>query len=116
MARTSFIFIVVAEDGTSHEHHMRLHAGTVDDLLRRAVCGWLESSDRYPGSVRLARRGRPLEGPPPQPRRQPARRPSRRRSAAAGRTGRRDRLSGTTVTSLTTVQVDAVLAALINCR
>lgn len=35
--------LVVAEDGTSHEHHHRLtETETVDDVLRSAVGGWLE--------------------------------------------------------------------------
>nr|WP_030500970.1 DUF3846 domain-containing protein [Micromonospora purpureochromogenes] len=117
MARALFTFIVVADDGTSHEHHTRLRTGAVDDLLRRAVGGWLESipigapdlyvwcdedgpsTDRRPNPVagqlvaRLGGGRPPLVGP-------------------IAVTGRR----GATCISLTTAQVDAVLAALTCCR
>jgi hypothetical protein len=38
-------YLVVAEDGTSHEHHHRLTAAntaSIDDIVRAAVGGWLE--------------------------------------------------------------------------
>ncbi|MET7396309.1 DUF3846 domain-containing protein [Dactylosporangium sp. NPDC005572] len=113
MAHTSFTFLVVAEDGTSHEHHTRLRTGAVGELLRRAVGGWLEpipigTSDlsvwcdedglslrRRPNpaaSLLVARLGGgqlPLVGP-------------------VVVTGRR----GSTVVGLTADQVDALLAAL----
>jgi hypothetical protein len=43
MATHIFTFLVIAEDGTSHEHHHRM-AGTdtVDDVVRGALRGWLE--------------------------------------------------------------------------
>jgi hypothetical protein len=40
-----FTYLVVAEDGTSHENHRRLtatDASTVDGIVRAAVGGWLE--------------------------------------------------------------------------
>ncbi|WP_349876334.1 hypothetical protein ABIH81_19515 [Micromonospora sp. HUAS YX12] len=117
MARSALTFIVVAEDGTSHEHHTRLRAGTVDELLRRAVGGRLKpipigipdlyawcdeaspSTGRRPNpvaSLLIARLGGgrpPLVGP----------------VIVTGR-------HGTTAISLTADQVDAVLAALTGCR
>jgi hypothetical protein len=42
MTGTTFTFLVIAEDGTSHEHRTRLRSSGVDDLLRRAVGGWRE--------------------------------------------------------------------------
>jgi hypothetical protein len=45
MSEHTFTFLVIAEDGTSHEHHHRLadtDTGTVDDVVRAAVGGWLE--------------------------------------------------------------------------
>jgi hypothetical protein len=117
MAHTLFTFIVVAADGTSHEHHTRMRTSAVDKLLRRAVGGWLEpipistpdlylwrdadgpSTGRCPNPVagllvaHLGGGRLPLVGP-------------------VAVTGRR----GTTAVSLTTAQVDAVLAALADCR
>jgi hypothetical protein len=117
MARTAFTFIVVAEDGTSHEHHTRLRTGTVDELLHRAVGGRLKpiptgtpdlyvwcdengpSTGRRPNpvaSLLIAHLGGgrpPLVGP----------------VIVTGR-------QGTTAISLTADQVDAVLAALADCR
>ncbi|WP_410814849.1 DUF3846 domain-containing protein [Micromonospora sp. 067-2] len=117
MVHTAFTFIVVAEDGTGHQHHTRQRAGSVDDLLRRAVGGWLEpirvgaanlaawcdedgpAQGRRPNSVagllvaRLGGARLPLVGP-------------------IAVTGRGDG----TVRSLTADQVDAVLAALAHCR
>jgi hypothetical protein len=111
------VFLVVAEDGMSHEHHSRLRDSDVSTVLRRAVGGWpapipTSASNLYlwcdedgPAKSRLpnpvagllvARLGgdrTPLVGP-------------------IAVTGRRD---GTAV-SLTTAQIDAVLAELTHCR
>ena len=112
-----FTFLAISEDGTSHEHHTRLRTGSVDDLLRRAVGGWLElipiaTARLYAwcdedgpsknlrtnpvGSLLIARLGGgqlPLVGP-------------------IALTGRR----GTTATSLTTDQIDALMAMLRQVR
>ncbi|MEU1811047.1 DUF3846 domain-containing protein [Micromonospora aurantiaca (nom. illeg.)] len=117
MAREPFIYIVVAEDGTSHEHHTRLRGGDVESLLRRAVGGCLApipigvpdlyvwcDEDGHPKTLRpnpvgrllVARLGGgelPLVGP----------------IVVTGR-------HGATAASLTTIQVHAVLAALAHCR
>ncbi|MEH1166430.1 hypothetical protein V6V47_13680 [Micromonospora sp. CPCC 205539] len=117
MAHTAFTFIVVAEDGTSHEHHTRQRTGAVDALLRRAVGGppapipldtahlaaWCHvggpTVGRRPNPVarlliaRLGGAQLPLAGP-------------------IAVTGVRDGAAG----SLTSGQVDAVLAALTHCR
>ncbi|MET7672448.1 hypothetical protein [Micromonospora luteifusca] len=117
MAHTALTFLVVAENGTSHEHHTRQRTGGVDALLRRAVGGppapiplgaadvvaWCDadgpSVGRHPNpvaSLLIARLGGarlPLVGP-------------------IALTGVRDG----TASSLTTGQVDAVLAALTHCR
>jgi Domain of unknown function (DUF3846) len=43
MSEHIFTFLVIAEDGTSHEHHHRLaDTDTVDDVVRAALGGWLE--------------------------------------------------------------------------
>jgi Domain of unknown function (DUF3846) len=44
MAKRIFTFLVITEDGTSHEHHHHRMAGTdtVDDVVRAALGGWLE--------------------------------------------------------------------------
>ncbi|PMR62175.1 hypothetical protein C1A38_05430 [Verrucosispora sp. ts21] len=39
MTDAPFVFLVVVEDGTSHEHHVRLRRGDVTAVLRRAVGG-----------------------------------------------------------------------------
>jgi hypothetical protein len=39
MTHSSFVFLVIAEDGPSHEHRTRLRAGTVDALLRGTLGG-----------------------------------------------------------------------------
>ncbi|GAA4259931.1 DUF3846 domain-containing protein [Dactylosporangium darangshiense] len=117
MPHTPFTFLVVAEDGTSHEHRTRLRTGAVDELLRRAVGGWLApipigtpdlsawcdedapSRSRRPNpvaSLLVARLGggrMPLVGP-------------------IVVTGRR----GSTAIGLTAAQVDALLAALTHGR
>ncbi|MGI5213311.1 DUF3846 domain-containing protein [Plantactinospora sp. CA-290183] len=117
MTHTPFVFIVVAEDGMSHEHHSRLRGGDVTTVLRRAVGGWPApiptgasnlhlwcdedgpAKSRRPNLVagllvaRLGGGRTPLAGP-------------------VAITGRRD---GTAV-SLTPAQIDAVLAALTHCR
>jgi hypothetical protein len=117
MARTSFTVIVVAEDGTSHEHHTRLRTGAIDELLRRVVGGWLEpipigTPDLYAWCD--------ADGPAV------GRRPNPVASLLVARlgggllplvggvaiTGRR----GGTAISLTPAQIDAVLAALARCR
>lgn len=112
-----FTYIRIAEDGTSHEHHTRLRTGTVDELLRRAVGGWLESipiSD--PGLYAWCDEDGPSAG--------------RSLNPVAGLlvarlgggrlplvgpvvvTGRR----ADTPVSLTAAQIDAVLAAFARCR
>jgi hypothetical protein len=117
MTGTTFTFIVIAENGTSHEHRTRLRTSGIDDLLRRAVGGWLEmltvpdpdlyvSCDedggpkaRLPNPVgsllvaHLAGRLLPLVGP-------------------IVITGRR----GSSTISLTDAQVEALLAVLVQCR
>ncbi|MEV1321249.1 hypothetical protein AB0J14_34825 [Micromonospora arborensis] len=117
MAHTAYTFLVIAEDGTSHEHHTRQRTGSVDALLRRAVGGppapipldtvrlvaWCDahapSVGRRPNPVadaliaRLGGARLPLAGP-------------------IALTGYQDG----TARSLTTAQVDAVLAALTHCR
>ncbi len=43
MTDATFTFLVIAEDGTSHEHHHRMaDTDTIDDVVRAAVGGWLE--------------------------------------------------------------------------
>ena len=43
MIEPVFTFLVVAEDGTSHEQHYRVGAADpVDDIVRGLVGGWLE--------------------------------------------------------------------------
>ncbi|RQX16705.1 hypothetical protein DDE19_14100 [Micromonospora ureilytica] len=117
MAHTAYTFLVVAEDGTSHEHHTRQRTGRVDTWLRRAVgatptpillaaahlVAWRDaqgpSLGRRPNPVAgllIAHLGGPrvpLHGP-------------------IAVTGYRDG----TARSLTTAQVDAVLAVLTHCR
>jgi hypothetical protein len=117
MTGTRFTFLLIAEDGTSHEHRTRLRTGEVDGLLRRAVGGWLElvtvpdprlyvwcdEDDgligRHPnpvGSLLVARLGgRPLT-----------------RVGPIAVTGRR----GNTTASLTDMQVDALVATLADRR
>jgi len=44
MTEAIFTFLVIAEDGTSHEHHHRMTASdTIGDIVRAAVGGWLEA-------------------------------------------------------------------------
>jgi hypothetical protein len=43
MTEAIFTYLVIAEDGTSHEHHHRLaDTDTIDGVVRAAVGGWLE--------------------------------------------------------------------------
>ena len=43
MAENIFTFLLVGEDGTSHEHHHRMaDTDTVGDVVRAALGGWLE--------------------------------------------------------------------------
>ncbi len=43
MTEATFTYLVIAEDGTSHEHHHRMaDTDTIDDVVRAAVGGWLE--------------------------------------------------------------------------
>ena len=43
MTEAIFTFLVIAEDGTSHEHHHRMaDTDAIDDVVRAAVGGWLE--------------------------------------------------------------------------
>jgi len=43
MTEAIFTYLVIAEDGTSHEHHHRMaDTDTIDDVVRAAVGGWLE--------------------------------------------------------------------------
>lgn len=43
MTEPVFTFLVVADDGTSHEHrHHLTGTDTIDDVVRAAVGGWLE--------------------------------------------------------------------------
>jgi len=117
MAHERFAFIVVAEDGTRHEHHARPRTPDVDALLRHAVGGWLvpvpiaapqlyaRCDEDGPSTGRslnpvasalIARLGGgrlPLVGP-------------------IAVTGRRD----ATAISLPAAHVDAVLTALAHCR
>ncbi|MDG4795405.1 hypothetical protein [Micromonospora sp. WMMD1082] len=117
MARETFRYIVVATDGTSHEHHTRQRDGDVASLLRRAVGGvpapipigvpdlhvWGDEdghrkalSPNPVARLLVARLGGgelPLVGP-------------------IVLTGRH----ACAATSLTTNQIDAVLAALAHCR
>lgn len=117
MTAARFVFLVVGEDGTSHEHHARLRTGSVDQVLRRAVGGWPEPlpislpglsawcdeqgrlTGRRPnpvGSLLVARLGgpvTPLVGP-------------------IAVTGRR----GAALTGLDAGQIDTLLAVLAGCR
>jgi hypothetical protein len=117
MTGTTFTFLVIAENGTSHEYRTRLRTGGVNDLLRRAVGGWLEmiplpdpdlyvwcDEDGGPkarrpnpvGSLLVAHlNGRllPLVGP----------------IVITGR-------SGSSTISLTDAQVGALLSGLVQCR
>ncbi|MGC5054943.1 hypothetical protein ACLQ2S_26260 [Micromonospora sp. DT48] len=117
MAREPFMYIVVAEDGTSHEHHTRLRDGDVASLLRRAVGG-------VPASIPIGVPDLYLwgdeDGHPKALRPNPVARLLVARLGGGdlplvGRvvlTGRR----GAAAVSLTTTQIDAVLAALAHCR
>ena len=43
MTEAIFTYLLIAEDGTSHEHHHRMaDTDTIDDIVRAAVGGWLE--------------------------------------------------------------------------
>ncbi|ROO52757.1 uncharacterized protein DUF3846 [Micromonospora sp. Llam0] len=112
-----FTYIRIAEGGSSHEHHARLRTGTVAELLRRAVGGWLESTPiSTPGLSVWCDEDGPATGRAPNPvagllvaRLGGGRLPLVGPVVVTGR--RAD-----TPVSLTAAQVDAVLAALAHCR
>ncbi|MCG5446223.1 hypothetical protein NIE79_004791 [Micromonospora sp. NIE79] len=117
MAHTAYTFIVVAEDGTSHEHHTRQRTGGVDTWLRRAV-GAAPTPIPLAAAHLIAWRDAPAPSV------------GRRPNPAAGLLiahlgGARLPLAGPialtgyrdgAARSLTAAQVDAVLAALTHCR
>ncbi|MEU1811061.1 DUF3846 domain-containing protein [Micromonospora aurantiaca (nom. illeg.)] len=117
MTDSPFAYIRIADDGTSHEHHTRLRTHTVDELLRRAVGGSLESiAISTPGLYVWCDEDGPAVG------RSPNRVAGRFVARFVGGrlplvgpivvTGRR----ADTPLSLTAAQVDTVLAALAHCR
>ncbi len=43
MTGPTFVFLVIAEDGVSHEHRHRMtDRDTIDEIVRAALGGWLE--------------------------------------------------------------------------
>jgi hypothetical protein len=117
VTHTPVVFLVVAEDGMSHEHHIRLRDSDVTTVLRRAVGGW-------PAPIPTAASRLYLwcdeDGPAKSRRRNPV-----AESLIAHLGGARIPLVGPVVVtgrrdgaavSLTTAQVDAVLTALTRCR
>jgi hypothetical protein len=117
MTGTTFTYLVIAEDGTSHEHRARLRTGGPDDLLRRTVGEWPQTLTLPDPDLYAWRDG---DGGPAARQLNPV--GSRLVAHLGGRplplvgpiviTGKR----GSSTTSLTDTQVAALLAALVQCR
>lgn len=70
MTEDIFTYLVITEDGASHEHRHRMAAtDTMEGLLRKAVGGWLEHVRVSDPGVALwcDEDGGPAAGPPTQP-------------------------------------------------